>query len=95
LKIRSNQFELVICTGVLTSGHVGPKAIKELIRIVKPKGFFICSIAETIFKKNGFQEQIESLSHISKLKFTTKRFIALPNNRNSAKSKLYVLQKLS
>ena len=95
LKIRSNQFELVICTGVLTSGHVGPKAIKELIRIVKPKGFFICSIAETIFKKNGFQEQIESLSHILKLKFATKRFIALPNNKNSAKSKLYVLQKLS
>ena len=29
--LRSNQFDIVLCTGVLTSGHVGAKAINELI----------------------------------------------------------------
>ena len=54
IKLRTNQFELVVCTGVLTSGHVGPNAIKEMIRVVKPGGYFICSIAQSIFTKNGF-----------------------------------------
>jgi predicted TPR repeat methyltransferase len=30
IELRSKQFELIICTGVLTSGHVGPSAINEL-----------------------------------------------------------------
>ena len=34
--LKGNQFDLVICTGVLTSGHVGPSSIKELIRLTKP-----------------------------------------------------------
>ena len=41
IKLRTNQFELVVCTGVLTSGNVGPNAIKEMIRVVKPGGYFI------------------------------------------------------
>jgi ubiquinone/menaquinone biosynthesis C-methylase UbiE len=48
---------LVVCTGVLTSGHVGPNAIKEMIRVVKPGGYFICSIAQSIFKKNGLKKK--------------------------------------
>ena len=29
--LRSNQFDIVLCTGVLTSGHVGSEAINELM----------------------------------------------------------------
>ena len=94
IKLRSNQFELVVCTGVLTSGHVGPSSIQELIRVVKPQGYFVCSIAESIFKKNGFKKEIENLSEITKVIFISKQFIALPKNKNSAKSRLYILQKL-
>mgnify|MGYP006100209655 FL=1 len=94
IKLRSNQFELVICTGVLTSGHVGPDSIKELIRVVKPCGYFICSIAESIFKKNGFKKEIENLSELAKMEFVSEQFIALPKNKNSAKSRMYILQKL-
>ena len=42
--LKGNQFDLVICTGVLTSGHVGPSSIKELIRLTKPGGYLILSI---------------------------------------------------
>jgi ubiquinone/menaquinone biosynthesis C-methylase UbiE len=94
IKLRSNQFELVVCTGVLTSGHVGPNSIQELIRVVKPQGYFVCSIAESIFKKNGFKKEIENLTEIAKVEFISKQFIALPKNKNSAKSRLYILQKL-
>lgn len=95
IKLRSNQFDLVVCTGVLTSGHVGPNAIKELIRVIKPKGLLICSIAESIFIKNGFQEEIYNLRFLAKVKKISTPFIALPKKKNSAKSRMYVIQKLS
>jgi ubiquinone/menaquinone biosynthesis C-methylase UbiE len=94
IKLRTNQFELVVCTGVLTSGHVGPSSIQELIRVVKPQGYFVCSIAESIFKKNGFKKEIEKLVEITTIEFVSKQFIALPKNKNSAKSRMYILQKL-
>ena len=94
IKLRSNQFELVVCTGVLTSGHVGPNSIQELIRVVKPQGYFVCSIAESIFKKNGFKKEIENLTEIAKVTFVSRQFIALPKNKNSAKSRMYILQKI-
>ena len=95
IKLRTNQFELVVCTGVLTSGHVGPSSIQELIRVVKPQGYFVCSIAESIFKKNGFKKEIEKLAEITRIEFVSKQFIALPKNKNSAKSRMYILQKLN
>ena len=95
IELRSKQFELIICTGVLTSGHVGPSAINELVRLLKPQGFFVCSIAESVYKKNGFEKEIKNLKNLVSIKSTSKAFVALPNNKNSAKSRMYILEKLS
>ena len=95
IDLRSKQFELIICTGVLTSGHVGPSALHELIRILKPQGFFICSIAESVYKKNGFEKEIKNLKTLVSIKSISKAFVALPNNKNSAKSRMYILEKLN
>ena len=95
IELRSKQFELIICTGVLTSGHVGPSAMYELVRLVKPQGFFICSIAESVYKKNGFEKEIKNLKNLVSIKSISKAFVALPNNKNSAKSRMYILEKLN
>ena len=95
IELRSKQFELIICTGVLTSGHVGPSAMHELVRLLKPQGFFICSIAESVYKKNGFEKEIKNLKNLISIKSISKAFVALPNNKNSAKSRMYILEKLN
>ena len=92
--LRSNQFDLLLCTGVLTSGHVGPSAIKELIRLTKKNGYLILSISETIFKKLGFKKELELRQNELKTKLISKRFIATPNNDHSAYSRMYVLVKI-
>ena len=93
--LRSNQFDIVLCTGVLTSGHVGSKAINELIRVTKNKGFLILSIAESIYEELGFKDEIEqNKEKISKIK-VSKPFIALPNHKSSATSRMYMYQKKS
>ena len=92
--LRSNQFDIVLCTGVLTSGHVGAKAINELIRVTKNKGYLILSIAESIYEKLGFKYEIEkNKEQISKIKIS-KPFIALPNHKSSATSKMYLFQRI-
>ena len=92
--LRSNQFDIVLCTGVLTSGHVGAKAINELIRVTKNKGYLILSIAESIYEKLGFKDEIEkNKKQISKIKIS-KPFIALPNHKSSATSKMYLFQRI-
>jgi len=95
IELRSKQFELIICTGVLTSGHVGPSALNELVRLLKPQGFLVCSIAESVYKKNGFEKEIKNLKKLVSIKSISKAFIALPNNKNSAKSRMYILEKLN
>ena len=95
IELRSKQFELIVCTGVLTSGHVGPSAINELVRLLKPQGFFICSIAESVYKKNGFEKEIKNLENLVSITSISKAFVALPNNKNSAKSRMYILEKLN
>ena len=95
IELRSKQFELIICTGVLTSGHVGPSAINELVRLLKPQGFFVCSIAESVYKKNSFEKEIKNLKNLVSIKSISNAFVALPNNKNSAKSRMYILEKLN
>ena len=92
--LRSNQFDIVLCTGVLTSGHVGAKAINELIRVTKNKGYLILSIAESIYEKLGFKDEIEkNKKQLSKIKIS-KPFIALPKHKSSATSKMYLFQRV-
>ena len=92
--LRSNQFDVVLCTGVLTSGHVGAKAINELIRVTKNKGYLILSIAESIYEKLGFKDEIEkNREQLLKIRIS-KPFIALPNHKSSATSKMYVFQRV-
>ena len=41
LKFKNNTYDVVMCVGTFTYGHVMPKALDELIRITKNKGL-IC-----------------------------------------------------
>ena len=92
--LRGNQFDVVLCTGVLTSGHVGAEAINELVRVTKNNGYLILSIAESIYKKLGFKDEIEkNKKQISKIKIS-KPFIALPNHKSSATSRMYLFKKI-
>ena len=91
--MKSAQFDLVICTGVLTSGHVGPSAIRELLRVTKPKGYLILSISETIFTKLKFKDELEKRDSEYQYVHLTKPFIALPNHNDSARSRMHTLQK--
>ena len=62
LKFKTNMFDVVMCVGTFTYGHVVPKALDEFIRIINNGGLICFSINEGIYEKYGFDKKIKELS---------------------------------
>ena len=62
LKFKTDMFDAVMCVGTFTYGHVKPKALHELIRIINNGGLICFSINEGIYEKYGFDKKIKELS---------------------------------
>ena len=62
LQFRENKYDIVMCVGTFTYGHVMPKALDELIRITKNKGLICFTINEGIYEEYGFDSKIKELS---------------------------------
>ena len=62
LKFETNKYDVVMCVGTFTYGHVKPKALDELIRITKNKGLICFTINEGIYEEYGFDNKIKELS---------------------------------
>ena len=63
LKFKDNIYDVIMCVGAFTYGHVKPQALDELIRITKNKGFICFTINEGIYEEYGFDNKIKELSN--------------------------------
>ena len=62
LKFKTNIYDIVMCVGTFTYGHVKPRALDELIRITKNKGLICFTVNEGIYEEYGFDNKIKELS---------------------------------
>jgi len=62
LKFESHEYDVVMCVGTFTYGHVKPHALDEMIRITKNKGLICFSVNEGIHEQYGFDKKIKKLS---------------------------------
>ena len=63
LKFKTNMYDVVMCVGTFTYGHVKPQALDELIRITKNMGLICFTINEGIYEKYSFDNKIKDLSN--------------------------------
>jgi len=63
LKFKNNIYDVVMCVGTFTYGHVKPHALDEIIRITKNKGLICFTINEGIYEEYGFDNKIKELSN--------------------------------
>ncbi len=63
LNFKAGVYDVIVCVGTFTYGHVKPHALDELIRITKNKGFICFTINEGIYEKYGFDNKIEDLTN--------------------------------
>lgn len=61
LDIADDRYDGVISVGVFTSGHVGPSAINEMIRVVKPGAPAILTVHENVWEKDGYQAHLDQM----------------------------------
>ena len=62
LKFKDNMYDVLMCVGTFTYGHVKPKALDELIRITKDRGLICFTINEGIYEEYGFDKKMKELS---------------------------------
>lgn len=60
---KDNTFDVIVCIGTFTQGHVGPEPLDEFVRVVKPGGFIVATVLGSIWAKDGFEEKIAGLAN--------------------------------
>lgn len=71
LEISSESYDIIVCVGTMTQGHVGPEAFDEFVRIVKRSGFIITTVRENVWEKNGYKKKVEALCEEGKVKLVS------------------------
>lgn len=57
----SATYDLTVCCGVLTLGHVRPAALRELARVTRPNGFIVASTRKTYADTECFKDEARLL----------------------------------
>lgn len=71
LDIPAQSYNVIVCVGTLTAGHVGPEAFDEFVRIVKPGGLIVATVRESVWEKNGYRDKVRVLSDSGKIKLVS------------------------
>jgi predicted TPR repeat methyltransferase len=56
-----NKYDIVVCIGTMTQGHVGPVALDGFVRVTKPGGLIVGTVLGYIYESGGYKDKIESL----------------------------------
>jgi SAM-dependent methyltransferase len=59
LDIESNRYSGSVCVGTFTSGHVGPEALLELIRVTASQGPVVFTVRDSFWSDSNFGKVIE------------------------------------
>lgn len=69
-QIFTDNFDVVICVGVFTHGHVPPSGIARLLEVTAPNGFIALNARETYVEESNFEaycEELESQGRVETL----------------------------
>ncbi|MEI9425969.1 class I SAM-dependent methyltransferase [Mesorhizobium sp. Cs1299R1N1] len=56
-------YDLTVCCGVLTLGHVRPDGLRELARVTRPNGFVIVSTRKSYAEMTSFEDRVRRLQY--------------------------------
>jgi ubiquinone/menaquinone biosynthesis C-methylase UbiE len=77
LDYKDNLFDAVICAGTFTCGHVGPEALREMVRITKQGGYICFTVRKQEWEASPYMQIISDLEDSQawqKLEHITKEY---------------------
>lgn len=90
LPFADGAFAGVICTGVFTTGHVGPEGLDELVRITRPGGVLVLTVKSTLWD-GGFAARVATLTGQVTLAEQTAPYVSMPGEAGTVPSLAIVL----
>ncbi|KAK5128313.1 hypothetical protein LTR85_002980 [Meristemomyces frigidus] len=61
LRFDENSYDALVCCGTLTQGHVGPQALSEFVRVIKPDGVVVATVLDNIWASGGYEREVQRL----------------------------------
>ncbi|WP_205857010.1 class I SAM-dependent DNA methyltransferase [Phytoactinopolyspora endophytica] len=61
LDLVDGSYDAVICVGTLTGGHVGPAALDEMVRVVRPGGYVVVTVQGTVWETGGYRAHLDRM----------------------------------
>jgi predicted TPR repeat methyltransferase len=61
LMMPSNHFDAIISSGTFTYKHVGSESLDEIFRVLKPNGYFACTVNSRVWQSHGFESKFDTL----------------------------------
>ena len=77
LDYENNSFDAVICAGTFTCGHVGPEALREMVRITKQDGYICFTVRKQEWEASPYLQimnDLEKNESWTKLELLTKKY---------------------
>ncbi|TCK19834.1 class I SAM-dependent DNA methyltransferase [Pseudonocardia endophytica] len=56
------RYDVVVCVGTLTHGHVGPAVLGEFARVTKPGGVVVATVLDDIWEPGGYRAEVDRLA---------------------------------
>ena len=72
IPVGNSSYDGVVSSGTFTHGHVGPSALKELVRVTKPSGLITISVNEQHWIALDFESEFKKLNQYT-MNYTLKK----------------------
>jgi SAM-dependent methyltransferase len=82
LSFDTASIDCLVSTGTFTTGHAPASAFDELVRIVRPNGYFIFTVGTAVWEGAGFAAKIKSLP-VTEIE-TTKIYHPMPLSKTES-----------
>ncbi|MFC2004773.1 class I SAM-dependent DNA methyltransferase [Chloroflexota bacterium] len=97
LDYETDSFDSAISVGVLTVGHAPATSLEEIVRIIKPGGYFVFSLRPDVYRDKGFKEKQDALVSEGKWRLAevSEEFQPLPKGEPDVYHQVWVYQIIS
>lgn len=62
IPVAADVYDVVVCVGTLTHGHVGPEALAEFVRVTRPGGHVVATVLADVWEPGGFRAEVDRLT---------------------------------
>jgi predicted TPR repeat methyltransferase len=65
LPVPADSYDVVVCVGTLTHGHLGPGAFGEFVRLARPGGTIVATVLDDIWDSGGYRAEVDRLAQMA------------------------------